>query len=75
MSASGTKDKAGSIFNLIRWVNAQTIKETLNPPVVQGPYRGDIPPSGWTPARPVIPPIGAEGRKVGGWCGRSCSRS
>ncbi|GIH23889.1 1-pyrroline-5-carboxylate dehydrogenase [Acrocarpospora phusangensis] len=45
--ASGTNDKAGSIFNLIRWVNARTVKETLNPPVVQGPYRGDIPQSGW----------------------------
>ena len=31
--ASGTNDKAGSIFNLIRWVNARTIKETLVPPV------------------------------------------
>ncbi|HTZ93350.1 MAG TPA: L-glutamate gamma-semialdehyde dehydrogenase [Streptosporangiaceae bacterium] len=30
--ASGTNDKAGSIFNLIRWVNARTIKETLAPP-------------------------------------------
>ena len=27
--ASGTNDKAGSIFNLIRWVNARTIKETF----------------------------------------------
>jgi len=31
--ASGTNDKAGSIFNLIRWVNARTIKELLVPPV------------------------------------------
>jgi 1-pyrroline-5-carboxylate dehydrogenase len=31
--ASGTDDKAGSIFNLIRWVNARTIKETFVPPV------------------------------------------
>ncbi len=31
--ASGTNDKAGSIFNLIRWVNARTIKETLVPPI------------------------------------------
>ncbi|MGB6455326.1 MAG: L-glutamate gamma-semialdehyde dehydrogenase [Streptosporangiaceae bacterium] len=31
--ASGTNDKAGSIFNLIRWVNARAIKETLVPPV------------------------------------------
>jgi 1-pyrroline-5-carboxylate dehydrogenase len=30
--ASGTNDKAGSIFNLIRWVNARTIKEMLVPP-------------------------------------------
>jgi 1-pyrroline-5-carboxylate dehydrogenase len=31
--ASGTNDKAGSIFNLIRWVNARAIKELLVPPV------------------------------------------
>ncbi|MFC4060070.1 L-glutamate gamma-semialdehyde dehydrogenase [Planomonospora corallina] len=31
--SSGTNDKAGSIFNLIRWVNARTIKETFVPPV------------------------------------------
>ena len=30
--ASGTNDKAGSIFNLIRWVNARSIKETFSPP-------------------------------------------
>ncbi|WP_433347723.1 L-glutamate gamma-semialdehyde dehydrogenase [Microtetraspora malaysiensis] len=30
--ASGTNDKAGSIYNLIRWVNARTIKETFVPP-------------------------------------------
>jgi 1-pyrroline-5-carboxylate dehydrogenase len=30
--ASGTNDKAGSIFNLIRWVNARTIKELMVPP-------------------------------------------
>jgi len=29
---SGTNDKAGSVFNLLRWVNARTIKETLVPP-------------------------------------------
>ncbi|GGO01906.1 1-pyrroline-5-carboxylate dehydrogenase [Microbispora rosea subsp. aerata] len=45
--ASGTNDKAGSIFNLIRWVNARTIKETFVPPVVSGPYRGDVPQGGW----------------------------
>ena len=28
--ASGTNDKAGSILNLIRWVSARTIKETLD---------------------------------------------
>lgn len=30
--ASGTNDKAGSKLNLIRWVNARTIKETFAPP-------------------------------------------
>ncbi|MBO2448378.1 L-glutamate gamma-semialdehyde dehydrogenase [Actinomadura barringtoniae] len=30
--ASGTNDKAGSIFNLIRWVNTRSIKETFAPP-------------------------------------------
>ena len=30
--ASGTNDKAGSIFNLIRWVNTRTIKELFVPP-------------------------------------------
>jgi 1-pyrroline-5-carboxylate dehydrogenase len=28
---SGTNDKAGSYINLLRWVSARTIKETLNP--------------------------------------------
>ena len=30
--ASGTNDKAGSKLNLLRWVNARTIKETFVPP-------------------------------------------
>ncbi len=30
--ASGTNDKAGSMWNLIRWVSPRTIKETFNPP-------------------------------------------
>ena len=30
--ASGTDDKAGSIFNLIRWVSARNIKELFVPP-------------------------------------------
>ncbi|MHB1875287.1 MAG: L-glutamate gamma-semialdehyde dehydrogenase [Streptosporangiaceae bacterium] len=30
--ASGTNDKAGSIFNLIRWVNARAVKELFVPP-------------------------------------------
>jgi 1-pyrroline-5-carboxylate dehydrogenase len=29
--ASGTNDKAGSMLNLLRWVSARSIKETLNP--------------------------------------------
>jgi 1-pyrroline-5-carboxylate dehydrogenase len=31
--ASGTNDKAGSMLNLYRWLNARTIKETMVPPV------------------------------------------
>jgi len=31
--ASGTNDKAGGPFNLIRWTSPRTIKENLNPPV------------------------------------------
>jgi 1-pyrroline-5-carboxylate dehydrogenase len=30
--ASGTNDKAGSMFNLVRWVTQRTIKETYDPP-------------------------------------------
>jgi 1-pyrroline-5-carboxylate dehydrogenase len=30
--ASGTNDKAGSMYNLLRWVSPRTIKETLVPP-------------------------------------------
>lgn len=30
--ASGTNDKAGSVFNLLRWVSQRTIKETFVPP-------------------------------------------
>jgi 1-pyrroline-5-carboxylate dehydrogenase len=30
--ASGTNDKAGSIFNLTRWVNARAVKELFAPP-------------------------------------------
>ncbi len=29
---SGTNDKAGTIFNLLRWVSIRTIKETFSPP-------------------------------------------
>lgn len=31
--SSGTNDKAGSKWNLMRWVSPQSIKENLNPPV------------------------------------------
>jgi len=31
--ASGTNDKAGSIWNLIRWVSPRALKETLVPPL------------------------------------------
>jgi 1-pyrroline-5-carboxylate dehydrogenase len=30
--ASGTNDKAGSLWNLIRWVSPRAIKETFVPP-------------------------------------------
>jgi 1-pyrroline-5-carboxylate dehydrogenase len=30
--ASGTNDKAGSIYNLVRWMSPRTIKETFVPP-------------------------------------------
>ncbi|WP_300019021.1 L-glutamate gamma-semialdehyde dehydrogenase [Pseudonocardia sp.] len=39
--ASGTNDKAGSIYNLLRWVSPRTIKETFVPPTVSGyPHQG-----------------------------------
>ena len=30
--ASGTNDKAGSMWNIIRWVSPRAIKETFVPP-------------------------------------------
>ena len=30
--ASGTNDKAGSMFNLVRWVSMRTVKETFESP-------------------------------------------
>ena len=30
--ASGTNDKAGSMWNLMRWLSPRTIKETFVPP-------------------------------------------
>ncbi|ACB85324.1 L-glutamate gamma-semialdehyde dehydrogenase [Natranaerobius thermophilus] len=30
--ASGTNDKAGSMWNIIRWISPRSIKENLNPP-------------------------------------------
>jgi 1-pyrroline-5-carboxylate dehydrogenase len=39
--ASGTNDKAGSIFNLTRWVSVRSIKETFVPPTDHGyPHMG-----------------------------------
>jgi 1-pyrroline-5-carboxylate dehydrogenase len=39
--ASGTNDKAGSIWNLIRWASPRSIKETLVPPTTHGyPHMG-----------------------------------
>jgi len=40
--ASGTNDKAGSILNLIRWVQPRTIKETFVPPTdFKYPFLGE----------------------------------
>lgn len=40
--ASGTNDKAGSIFNLIRWVSQRTIKENFDPSKdYRYPFMGD----------------------------------
>ena len=37
--ASGTNDKAGSLFNVIRWLSPRTIKETFAPPTgVEYPF-------------------------------------
>jgi 1-pyrroline-5-carboxylate dehydrogenase len=39
---SGTNDKAGSYLNLLRWVNARTIKECLVPPTdYRYPFLGE----------------------------------
>jgi 1-pyrroline-5-carboxylate dehydrogenase len=39
--ASGTNDKAGSMWNLIRWVSPRTIKENFAPPRAwRYPYMG-----------------------------------
>ncbi|MBK8172364.1 MAG: L-glutamate gamma-semialdehyde dehydrogenase [Sandaracinaceae bacterium] len=39
--ASGTNDKAGSLWNLIRWASPRTIKETFVPPTdYRYPYMG-----------------------------------
>ena len=39
---SGTDDKAGSMWNLIRWVAPRTIKETFTPPTdYRYPYMGE----------------------------------
>ena len=39
--ASGTNDKAGSLFNLLRWVSIRTISETFSPPSdYRYPYMG-----------------------------------
>lgn len=40
---SGTNDKAGSMWNLIRWASPRTIKETFSPPTnYRYPYMDDI---------------------------------
>jgi 1-pyrroline-5-carboxylate dehydrogenase len=42
--ASGTNDKAGSMWNLMRWISPRTIKETFVPPRDwRYPYLSDLP--------------------------------
>lgn len=39
--ASGTNDKAGAVWNMMRWTSPRSIKETFNPPkVVSYPHMG-----------------------------------
>jgi 1-pyrroline-5-carboxylate dehydrogenase len=39
---SGTNDKAGAMYNLLRWVSTRTIKETFNPPTdYRYPFLGE----------------------------------
>ena len=41
--ASGTNDKAGSILNLLRWVNPRTVKETfVTPENVEYPFMQEV---------------------------------
>jgi 1-pyrroline-5-carboxylate dehydrogenase len=41
--SSGTNDKAGSIFNLLRWVSPRALKETFVPPTDHRyPHMGSI---------------------------------
>ena len=40
--ALGTSDKAGSILNLLRWINPRSIKDTFAPAMNYGyPFMGD----------------------------------
>jgi len=40
--ASGTNDKAGAMYNLLRWVSTRTIKETFVPPIdYRYPFLGE----------------------------------
>jgi 1-pyrroline-5-carboxylate dehydrogenase len=40
--ASGTNDKAGSMWNLIRWVSPRAVKETFEPPTgIEYPHQGE----------------------------------
>ncbi len=49
--ASGTNDKAGSMWNLIRWVSPRTIKETFVPPRdYRYPFLGPEDGAGSTPS-------------------------
>ena len=67
--ASGTNDKAGSMWNLIRWVSPRTIKETFVPPTdyrypFMVPGRGLGAKASWL-SRAARSPISSRSRRTG----------
>jgi delta 1-pyrroline-5-carboxylate dehydrogenase len=71
--ASGTNDKAGSVFNLIRWVSPRTIKETFVPAADHRyPHMGSAGPKRTSPTRLAARRGTPGGVTFSGWfCGTS----